>query len=137
MKLKTLDDKIRYRVKRSKNSVFLPQDFFDLSDRDQVGRSLRNLMEEGLMIKIGYGLYARARKSSATGRIIPEKGLRELAEEALERLGVSYTSSRAEKAYNAGETTQVPTGRVIAVKDRISRKIGYNGKFIKFEYAAR
>jgi len=135
MKLKTLDDKMRYRIKRNRNSVFLLQDFFDLSDRDQVGRSLRGLMEEGLIVKIGYGLYARARKSSLTGKVIPEKGLRELAEEALERLGVPYFASRGERAYNAGQTTQVPTGRVIAVKDRISRKIGYDGKYIKFEYA--
>jgi hypothetical protein len=38
--------------------------------------------------------------------------------------------------YNAGRSTQVPTGRVIAVKSRISRKIGYDGNYVAFERAS-
>jgi len=38
-------------------------------------------------------------------------------------------------AYNEGRTTQVPTGRVVGVKGRVKRKIGYAGKYITFEYA--
>ena len=35
-----------------------------------------------------------------------------------------------------GKTTQVPTGPVIAVKGRISRKIGYGGTYVSYEPAA-
>jgi hypothetical protein len=49
--------------------------------------------------------------------------------EALEVFSSSY-----DQAYNQGQTTQVPTGRVIGVKGRVARKIGYEGKYITFEY---
>jgi hypothetical protein len=84
-------------------------------------------------MRIGYGLYARAIKSVLTGAPIPEKPLPTLAKEALERLGVETAPSSWEQEYNAGATTQVPTGRMIAVKGRVSRKIGYNGAYVSFE----
>lgn len=135
MILKTLESKVRYRIKRNKNSVFIPSDFFDLSDRDQVGRALRALVKEGALIKIGYGLYARSKVSSLTGRPIPEKSLPELAREALKALGVKIQNSSFDSDYQSGNTTQVPTGRVIAVKGRVSRKIGYGGNYITLEQA--
>jgi hypothetical protein len=38
-----------------------------------------------------------------------------------------------EVAYNAGKTTQVPTGRVVGVRGRVRRRVGYNGVSLKFE----
>ncbi len=72
-----------------------------------------------------------------SGYIIPKKNLPALAAEALERLNVEITASRSAQAYNAGLTTQVPTGRVIAVKGRVSRKIGYSGTYITYERVSR
>lgn len=128
-----LEEKITYRVKRSVPSVFLRQDFEDIGGYDQVGRILRHLVYKGLLINIGYGIYARTKQSSLSGKVIPEKSLPELAQEALHKLGVKIMPSKAQKFYNEGKSTQVPTGRVIGVKGRISRKIGYNGKYIFFE----
>lgn len=54
----------------------------------------------------------------------------ELAKEAMRKLGIKTAPSTAEKAYNAGRTTQVPTGRVIGVKGRVAHKLGYNGKYM-------
>jgi len=136
MILRTLEDKLRYRIKRNKSSVFVPKDFFDLSDRDQVGRVLRKLVQEGTLIKIGQGLYARTKISSLTGNLIPEKSLPDLAREALNKLGVPIEDSSFDKEYDRGNTTQVPTGRVIAIKGRVSRKIGYGGNYITLEQAA-
>ena len=130
----TLEGKIRYRIKRRRDSVYIPPDFFDLSDRDQVGRVLRQLIKEGLLVKIGQGIYARAKQSSLTGKPVPEKDLRSLALEALKKLGIKTAPSSYEKAYTAGRSTQVPTGRVVGVKDRVSRRIGFNGKYIKYEH---
>ena len=130
----TLEGKIRYRIKRGRDSVYIPSDFFDLSDRDQVGRVLRQLIKEGFLVKIGQGIYARAKKSSLTGKPVPEKDLRSLALEALKKLGIKTAPSSYEQAYNAGRSTQVPTGRVVGVKDRVSRRIGFNGRYIKYEH---
>ena len=136
MILKTLESKIKYRIKRNKNSVFVLKDFFDLSDRDQVGRVLRSLIQEDVLMKVGQGLYARTKISSLTERVVPEKSLPELAREALQKLGIQVQDSSFEKDYDSGKTTQVPTGRVIAVKGRVSRKIGYDGKYITLQKAA-
>jgi len=43
------------------------------------------------------------------------------------------TQTRFLQDYNTGRTTQVPTGRVVAVRGRIRRKIGFNGIFLSFE----
>ncbi len=136
MALNTLKSKIKYRLSRSKDTVFTPGDFYDLSDRDQVGRVLRQLIKEERIIRFGYGLYAKADKSPYSGKVLPRKALPALAEEALAKLGVDVAPSTAKQSYNSGRTTQVPTGRVIGVKGRISRKMGYNGRSIKFEHIA-
>ena len=137
MALKTLKSKVKYRISRSKANVFTPRDFFDLSERDQVSRVLRQLVAEGVLIKFGQGLYARARLSSLTGRLIPEKPLPELAREALTaKLKVQVVAAGDLERYNSGRTTQVPTGRVIAVKGRVSRKMAFDGKSIKYQYVS-
>ena len=132
-KNKTLEKRVAERIARKKTDVFLRADFKNLGDYDQVGRSLRRLVERGKLVNIGYGLYARAAASPLSGKTIPKKNLPALAAEALERLNVEMTISSSAQAYNAGLTTQVPTGRVIAVKGRVSRRIGYDGKYVTFE----
>ncbi len=135
MTAKSLKDKVKYRINRSKGSVFTPEDFLDLSGRDQVGRALRQLVLAGELIKFGRGLYAKAKRSKLTGKIIPVKPLPELAKEALsKKLKVTVVTSVEAEAYNAGESTQVPTGRVITVKGRISRKMAFDGRSIKYRY---
>ncbi|NCB02916.1 MAG: hypothetical protein EOM67_12215 [Spirochaetia bacterium] len=129
----TIKSKIAYRIKRSASSVFVRKDFDNISDYDQVGRILRELVQTGMLINIGYGVYARTKTSSLTGNIIPEKSLPELAQEALRKLKVKTVPSNGENSYNRGQSTQVPTGRVIGVRGRISRKISYNGSHISFE----
>lgn len=80
-------------------------------------------------------MYAIAKRSKLTGKIIPVKPLPELAQEALtEKLWVAVVPTIEAEAYNAGESTQVPTGRVIAVKARVSRKMAFDGKSMKYRY---
>jgi hypothetical protein len=135
-KYETLAYKISARMARKNCAVFVREDFEDLGGYDQVGRILRGLAREGKIIRIGYGLYAKATKSALTGQPVPVASLPVLAREALKRLGVEIAPSSLEKAYNAGRTTQVPTGRLIGVKGRVSRKIGYGGAIVSYETAA-
>src|SRR6266545_6270135 len=78
-KYETLRYKISARIARKKDIVFLREDFADLGGYDQVGRILKNLVRAGKIIKIGYGLYAKAKKSSITGEVIPVAPLPTLA----------------------------------------------------------
>ncbi|MEZ4820252.1 MAG: DUF6088 family protein [Bdellovibrionota bacterium] len=130
---RTLESKITYRIKRSAVPVFIRQDFEDIGGYDQVGRILRQLVKKGLLMNIGYGAYARTTQSRLSGKIIPEEPLPNLAKELLRKLGVKILPTKAEQTYNNGESTQVPTGLVIGVRGRLSRKIGYNKKVISFE----
>ncbi|MCB1551892.1 MAG: hypothetical protein KDJ26_07840 [Alphaproteobacteria bacterium] len=128
-----LKNQMSQRIDRSKQNVFMRGDFEDLGHYDQIGRALHALIKEKMLIRIGHGLYAKAKKSSLSGKVVPVKPLPDLAKEALERLGFETAPSRLQCDYNAGKTTQVPTGRVIGVKGRVKRKIGYDGIYVSYE----
>ena len=134
MKPRTLETRLLKRIDRKRGDVFLRADFDDMGGYDQVGRGLRNLVRQGRLLKLGHGIYTRAARSPFTDKPVPPKGLRTL-KEALTRLGIETMPTRMEQAYNARETTQVPTGRVVAVRERVRRKIGYDGVFLSFERA--
>lgn len=129
----SLESRIRQRIARKRNDVFLRADFHDLGGYDQVGRALRALVRRGSLLRIGQGLYARARPSQLDGQPTPTLGLRELAREALGRVGYETALTRYEEDYNAGRSTQVSTGRVIGVRGRVRRQIMYNGIPLKYE----
>jgi hypothetical protein len=49
---------------------------------------------------------------------------------------VTVAPSRLTKAYNAGESTQLPSGVVLNIgKRRVVRKLGFNGKLVQYERA--
>lgn len=129
----SLEAKIQYRIKRSKRSVFMISDFSDLSDPNQIGRVFRTLVKKQLVVKIGHGVFAKAKISSVTQKVIPVKDLPTLGIEIVKKLGLQTVQTEYEKAYQEGLSTQVPTGRVIGVKGRISRKIGFNGRYIIYK----
>lgn len=126
-------EQIERKVGRSKRNVFLRKDFAELGSYDAIGRALRQMTDCGRFVQIGYGLYAKAERSPFTGKPAPVVGIKRLATEALDRLGKTVKESAVESAYNSGRSTQVPTGRRVAVKDRIRRRIGYDGKYVVFE----
>jgi len=132
-KYETLSYKVSARIARKNEAVFMREDFADMGGYDQIGRILRQLAADGKLIRIGYGLYAKAKRSTLTGEIVPVLPLPDLAREALRRLGIETGISNLTRDYNAGLATQVPTGRRIAVKGRVSRKIGYDGTYVSYE----
>lgn len=132
----TIESRILRRIARKKSNVLLREDFIDLAGYDQVGRALLQLIGKGKIVKIGYGLYAKAKVSSLTGEALPVESLPMLAREAMKRLGIKVIPTRAELDYQAGRSTQVPTGRLIGVNNKISRKIGYKGASVYYERAS-
>lgn len=126
---------IAQRVRRSRRNVFVRSDFDEFGSYDAVGRALRQQVQSGGLVQIGYGLYAKAEPSPLTGKPAPIVGIRTLASEAIRRLGKSVEPSRFDTAYNSGRSTQVPTGRTLIVKARIRRRIGYDGNYVIFQPA--
>jgi hypothetical protein len=131
---RTLEGKISTRITRTKSPVLMREDFKDLGGYDQVGRVLQALIKKRKLIRIGYGLYAKAKISRLTGNTVPVEPLPALAKSALNRLGVTTLPSYADLAYQEGRSTQVPTGRLIGMNKLISRKIGYNNATIYYEH---
>lgn len=105
----TLKSKMSYRIKRGRRLVYLREDFADLGGYSQIGRALRQLVQEGLLIKIGQGLYVKTRPSTInpTKRAITAS-FKEVSREALTRLGIKWRPNDAELAYNDGSSTQNP-----------------------------
>ena len=132
-RLQTLKDKIKYRIKKSKETVFLVRDFIDLSDRDQILRALRSLIKEQLIIKLGKGIYSKTKVSEISQKIIPADNLRNIAVAAMKKLGVEVLPTKAEQAYNNKQTTQVPNGFIIGVNKRVSRNIRFERTSIRYE----
>lgn len=84
MKGNKLKVQITDRINQSKGAVFIARDLLDLSGRNQCsGRILREIVREGVIIRFGLGLLAKAVRSTALGNLIPLKPLPELAREAL------------------------------------------------------
>ena len=120
-----LKSKIAQKISRSRREVFLRSDFTKLGDYDQVGRALRQLTSEGALIKVGYGVYAKARPNRITGQpmLAAPGGFTQVATAALNRLGVQWAPSDAVTAYQSG-STQIPANAAVKVQQRFNRKIG-------------
>lgn len=126
------------RIKRSvslkKSDVFLRADFQNFGSQAQVSRALAQLQGTGTLVKLGVGVYAKAKPSVLTGKPIPIKPFEVLAPQAFEKMGFIFKDSRQTREYNSGKSTQVPTGVVFSTGNRrIQRKLGFNGKFVQYE----
>lgn len=125
MARRPLKEKVTTKIRRSRRNVFLRRDFVGFGGYDQVGRVLKSLVADGVVIKIGYGLYAKARPNRITGKpmLAAAGGFNEVSQEALKRLGVRWQPGEASTAYQAG-STQIPINASVIISDRFNRKIG-------------
>jgi hypothetical protein len=133
---KTLKDRIEERMARKRaDAVFLTREFADLGGEDQVLRALRGLVREGHLVRLGYGVYGRAVKSTLSGKpmLYARDGFIGAAREALDKLGVEWEPTEAERAYNAGRSTQVPVNPVLRVKGRFRRQLRYGNAELVLE----
>ncbi|BCG44186.1 hypothetical protein TUM18781_42050 (plasmid) [Escherichia coli] len=119
----TIKARIQSRLKRSKRYVFTRDDFKDIAGYDQVGRVLRELVREGQLLKVGYGVYTKARRNGITGKVMPAApgGSSAVIVETLERLKVRYRFAGATQAYNSGTSTQIPASPEIKTPRRFKR----------------
>lgn len=121
----TTKARIQSRLKRSKCYVFTRDDFKDLAGYDQIGRALHELVKEGLLLKVGYGDYTKARQNAITGKLMPAVpgGSAAVVIEALDRLKVDYRLVGATSAYNSGKSTQIPASLEIKTSTRFKRAL--------------
>jgi len=134
--MEVLRKRVYGRIRANGSNVFLREDFSDLGGYDQVGRALRELRQKGRLVKLGYGLYAKARKSQLTGQPVPVEPMNVLAAESMEKLGVKVQLGKALRDYQAGQSTQIPARPIFNIGSaRIQRKIGFNNISVGYERA--
>lgn len=133
MNNESLKNKIETEIFRSRQNVFMCQDFSIYGRYTKVGRVLSILVKKGILVRVGYGLYAKTRISSISGKQMLTTSLYDLGKEVMGRLGIKVVPSKMEEEYNSGRSTQIPTGRVIGIEGRVRRKVGYRGISLSFE----
>jgi hypothetical protein len=133
---KSLRERIAARIARSGDDVFLTREFRHLGCERHVQRALRQLVDDGRLIRLGYGVYGRAEISQLTGQpmLSAKGGFIDAARRALDKLGVAWEPTEFQRAYNEGRSTQVPVNAVVrVVKSRVTRKIRHHGNKLIME----
>lgn len=130
----TVKDRIRASVRASKEKVFLRGEFDRFGDYRQVSRAVRELIQEGILVRAGHGVYSRARPSTLSGKPVPVETLMTIGLEALRKLGVRAEPGPEARELRSGRSSQVPMLPIISIgKSRVSRKIGFGDKSVVYE----
>lgn len=131
----TLREKVAARIASRRDDVFLPREFRDLGGEDQVLRALRELVRDGRLMRLGYGVYGRAETSRLSGEpmLAARGGFIGAARQALDKLGVPWELTASQRAYNEGRSTQVPVNPAIRVKRRFQRRLRYQNAELRLE----
>jgi hypothetical protein len=133
---RTLRDRVEARIAERRDDAFLTREFRDLAGERQVLRALRDLTQEGRLVRLGYGVYGRAETSQLTGKPIlaAEGGLLGAARQALDKLGVPWELTEFQRAYNEGRSTQVPINPAVRLKNsRFVRRLKYQNRELRLE----
>ena len=129
-----IEERMKRAITQRRDDVFVRYEFSRFGSEAQVSRALRDFVSAGTLVKLGVGVYAKAKPSVLSGKAIPVKPVDVLAPIALQKLGVSVSPSKLAQAYNAGQTTQIPAGTVLNTGGRrISRKLGFGERYVRYE----
>jgi len=122
-KFKALD-----RIKRMSANVVLREDIEDMGNPRQISRCFKDLVQMGKLVKIGYGIYAKAYISENLNKPVIQNGFDQACKEALTKLGIKWKPGSAEQAYNAGLSTQVPVRIIVQLKSRYRGHLTYGNR---------
>lgn len=117
---------VKRRIINAKDSpVFLRCDFNDLGNYRQIGRALRTLVEKGVVLRVGYGVYIKTRRNRFTNELMPdiEGGADAALLEVLDRLKVDYEFDGLTERYLKGDMTQIPAQIQVKVSKKFKRKL--------------
>jgi len=129
-----IQERLLRSIRQRKSTVILRTELAGMGSPSQLTVALKALQVQGVIVRIGTGVYAKTRRSSVTGALIPAGSLESLASETLKKLGVSVQTGRAAAEYNTGQTTQLPGAFVAHTgRRRISRRIAVGGRQVVYE----
>jgi hypothetical protein len=88
-----LSDRLLRLIERQPGNVIFRREIVGLGSPAQITAALTALIAKGVIVRISIGIYARTRKSSVTGAIVPAGSLETLATEILTKMGVPFTQA--------------------------------------------
>jgi len=136
----SIRDRITLSVTMRRGEIVLRSDFEQMGSQSQISRIFSDFVKEGCLVRLGHGVFAKARISSLTGKPVPREPLEVLAEETLRRLHIDAQPGQAQRDYASAKSTQVPVQSTFNTGcRRISRKLILGNRTIRYEnnYSAR
>ncbi|WP_298139265.1 hypothetical protein [Acidiferrobacter sp.] len=128
-----------YLAARPRENAFVCAEFVAAlapTSYSSIARALAALVREGVLVKVGYGVYVRAAVEEDNGKrfVYPACSDRAYARELLIKLGISPGTDSVTRAYNEDRSTQVPAWLAYDVgRSRIVRKIGFGKRVLQYE----
>ena len=128
------EERLKRAIALRKDDVFLRSEFARFGSSAQLSRAIRRLIAEGVLVKLGLGVFAKAKPSALTGKPIPVQPLEVLAPLVLQKLGVKVKPSQAVRDYNSGASQLLAAGIVLDTgRRRITRKLGFGKQTVAYE----
>lgn len=129
-----VEKRLRRAIALRKDDVFLRSEFARFGSPAQLSRAFKQLITEGVLVRLGLGVFAKAKPSVLTGKPIPVQPLEVLAPLVLQKLGVKVKPSQAVRDYNSGASQQLAAGIVLDTgRRRITRKLGFGKQTVTYE----
>jgi hypothetical protein len=122
---KSLKFNVLDRIKQIAGNIVVREDIEDMGSPRQISRCFKDLVEMGELVKIGYGIYAKAYLSETLNKPVIQGGFGQACKEALTKKGVKWEPGSAEQAYNSGLSTQVPVRTIVQLKSRYRGHLSY------------
>lgn len=133
-----LEDRISRSIAQRDSVVVLRSDFAHMASDSQVGRVLTRLVDEGRLVRVSKGAFAKARINKFTSQPTAAGTLEAIAAELFRKLGIAVQPSTLVAEYNSGQSTQIPMGAVVNTgRRRITRKVTVGNSSLTYENHSR
>ncbi|GAB2869643.1 hypothetical protein GCM10027093_01700 [Paraburkholderia jirisanensis] len=127
-----LDDRIRRSISQARSSC--AESLRGWEALRTLGGLLAHLVEDGALVGISKGAFARTPINKFAGRQMAAGSLESIAAELFNKLGIEVTSSRFVQEYNSGKRTQVPNTAIANTgRHRITRKVTMGNRTLVYE----
>jgi hypothetical protein len=130
----TTKDRILASLRNSKSKVFLRDDFNRFGTYRQVCRVVKELSDEGKLLRLGYGTYVKAHPSSISGKAVADESLINIGLETMKKLGIKANVGKDMRALIQGDSTQVPMLPIVNIGNaRVCRKLSVGNRSLIYE----
>jgi len=131
----SMKNSIHHRIKDKiksfrKGTILFPSDFKDFGSVDAINQSLSRLTKEGIILRLGQGVYLYPKKDEVLGILYPS--MEDIAEAIAKRDQVQIIPAGDYAMNKLGLSSQVPM-RVVYLTDGSLREIKVGSRVITFK----